>query len=461
MRPWMKVSLLIVVILGLSWGGAIWFWRETNRMPAPGDMVTYLVAVPLGILAALWLGRVVMNKMAAAPAAPAPAGAASAPATAPAPVAPALAIVAAAMRTPHGAAADELSAKLLDGKARGELDPELVNDQGFPIMTLRSGDAGDPATEEEVTAWFAASGVQDLELTPGQWRALTLATSVTADLAGQAVGSLHGNGTPPMLYLQPMLPADWRLDLRAAAGLWLRHVVLQSGWPEQRLTAAAAVPADARGASPAAVLGRLAHQANASGMPLVAIVVACASSLSEQCVQEWSAQDIMFSAQRPMGRIPGEGAAGLLLADVLQAGAVPGLAYNMLHLEPEARRHNSADEAKKADAKALATLAAKLLADTGTDPGKVAMLVTDTDHRTTRVMESMELASGTLPHLDLATEVLSVGAACGACGSVPYMAALGLAQHHATELAAPVLCISNDDPYRRSAILIKPAAALS
>ena len=375
--------------------------------------------------------------------------------------APALAIVAAALRTPHGAAADQLSAKLLDGKARGELDPELVNEQGFPLMTLRSGEADDSATQEEVTAWFAASGVEDLAFDPGQWRALTLATGVTADLAGQAAGSLHGNGAPPMLYLQPMLPSDWHLDLRAAAGLWLRHVVLQSGWPEKQLSVAAAVPVDARGASPAAVLGRLSHQANVSGMPLVAIVVSCASSLSEQCIEEWAAKDILFSPARPMGQIPGEGAAGLLLADGLQAGAVPGLAYTLLHLAPEARRHTSADEAKKADAKALATLATTLLADTGTDPGKVAMLVTDTDHRTTRVMESMELASGTLPHLDLASEVLSVGAACGTCGAVPYMAALALSHHHATELAAPVLCISNDDPYRRSALLIKPAAALS
>ena len=49
MRPWMKAGLLVVLVLGLSWGGAIWYWRATNRMPANGDLAIYLVALPLGI----------------------------------------------------------------------------------------------------------------------------------------------------------------------------------------------------------------------------------------------------------------------------------------------------------------------------------------------------------------------------------------------------------------------------
>ncbi|QYF92752.1 hypothetical protein KY495_18775 [Massilia sp. PAMC28688] len=458
----MKVSLLIVLVLGLSWMGAIWYWRATNRMPAPGDMLVFLVAIPLGILASIWVGRVVLQKMAAAPAPAATGAPADAQAAPPAPKAPPLALLAAAIRAPHGASAADLSGKLIEGKARAELDAELVNDQGFPVMTVRCADADDTAIQDEITEWFEQNGVQELEVSAEQWRALTLATAVAGELADEASANLlPPEGAPPMLYLQPMLPPEWSLELRSAAGLWLRHVIITAGWPDKQLSLAATVPSDARGASPAAVLGRVAHQANTSGVPLAAIVMTCASHLGEACIERWASSDILFAAARPQGRIPGEGAAGLLLIDHAQAVTLPELPHMLLQLEPETRRHNSADEAKKADAKALATMSATLLAATGTEAAKVAMLVTDTDHRTSRVMEMMELASATLPHLDTASEVLAVGSGCGSAGAVSFVTALALGHHHATELAAPVLCISNDDPYRRSAILIQPAAALS
>lgn len=462
MRPWMKAGLFVVLVLGLSWGGAIWYWRATNRMPANGDLAIYLVALPLCILAAAWIGRSVMTRLAAAPAPAAASGAAAAPAQPSAAQTTVLALHAVALRTAHGGSADDLSTKLAEGKARAELDPELVDDQGFPIMSVRSAEADDDSMQEQITTWFAEKGVDEVPFSPAQWRALTLATAVVGELASHASGTLlPQQGQAPMLYLQPLLPQDWDLQSRGAAGQWLRHVALENGWPDQQLSVAAAVPVDARGASPAAVLGRVGHQITTSGMPLVSIVVACDSRLSEDCVDRWAGSATLFGAARPQGQIPGEGAAGMLLTDLAQAQATPDTLYTTVHTTPETRRHTSADEAKKTDATALSTLIAKLLADAQVDAATVGMLVADTDHRTSRVMELMATASSSLPHLDTGADVLSTGGACGHCGSVPLMAALALAHHHATELAAPVVCISNDDPYRRSAILIRPAAALS
>ncbi len=463
MPKWLKYSLLSLLAVALCWGGAIWFWRATNRMPATEDLVIYLILLPLGLLLAVWLGRKLIAVIAAAPAA-ASAGAPANDVAAPPPVPPApLAILASALRNPHGASPDELSAALLEGKARPELDAQLVDDNGFPVMTARSEEAEDTGLEEEITEWFAAEGAPEPTFKDEHWRALTMATAVARDLAGAAVGALVlADVQPPMLHLLPLLPGEWTFEERRAGGLWLRHVVGQAGWPQTRIALAAEVAVDARGASPAAVLGRLAHQRTLSGAPLVGLIVAAASHVGQASVDKWETNNVLFAAARPQGLIPGEGAAGLLLVDMDQAVALEGEKYALLHLEPEARRHNSADESKKADARLLGTMTENVLESSLTVAPKVAMLVSDTGHRTSRVLELMELAGSELAHLDLDADLLRVGGACGTCGAVPFMTALALARHHAIELDAPVLCISNEDPYRRGAVLIRPpAAALS
>ncbi|WP_426101356.1 hypothetical protein [Massilia sp. TSP1-1-2] len=461
MRTWIKVTLLVLLAVGLSWGGAIWFWRATNRMPATQDLVLYLVMLPLALLLAFWLGRKLIDAIAAAPVAAAAAASAE-PAAPPAPKAAPLALVAVSLRTAHGARADELSGAILEHKARAELDPKLVDEHGFPVMTARVEEADDAGLQEEVTEWFTQKGGPDLDFDEPQWRALVLATAVAGELASAAAGSLMpAEGLPPVLHLLPILPSDWTLEQRRAGGLWLQHVVSQRGWPLARIALAAEVPGDPRAASPSAVLGRLAHQGMLSGLPVVGMLVAGASALADASISKWEANNTLFTATRAQGLVPGEGAAGLLLTDLRQVQAIDGAVYAMLDLEADTPRHNSADEAKKADAKLLVTMTGKVLSSGGAEAGQVAMLVADTGHRTSRVLELMDMTAVALAHLDPDTDVVRVGGACGTCGAVPFVTALAVAHHHAIELAAPVLCISNEDPYRRSAVLVRPAAALS
>jgi hypothetical protein len=461
MRTWIKVSLLILLVFGICWGGAIWYWSETNRMPATEDLVLYLIVLPLGLLLAFWLGKKLIAAIAAAPAV-APAAQAGAAVPPPPPAAAPLALLAASIRTPHGAAVEALTEAIAENKARSDLDAELVDDAGFPVMTARSDDADDSGLKDEISAWFGENGRPEIELEDEQWRALALATAIAGDLASSAANELQPKqGLHPMLHLVPMLPADWQPEDRRAGGQWLRHVVSQSGWPIARIALAAEVPSDPRGSGPSAVLGRLAHQVTLSGEALVGLIVASASHIGETSINRWEGNATLFTAARPQGLIPGEGAAGLLVSDLRQAQALDGAAYALLHLEADARRHNSADESKKADAKLLGTMTEKVLVTGSAEAEKIGMLVADTGHRTSRVLELMELASTALPHLDADADLLRTGGACGTCGAVPFVTALALGRHHAIELEAPVLCISNEDPYRRSAVLVRPAAALS
>ncbi|MES2017629.1 MAG: hypothetical protein V4484_14155 [Pseudomonadota bacterium] len=459
MGGWFKRTLLVLLVCALCWGGAIWYWRATNRMPASEDLVRYLAVLPLMLLLLIWVGSKLLALSMAAPAAaaPAPPQGDTAPASAPE-VAP-LAILASALRAPHGASPEQLSRAFAENTARAELDPELIDDAGFPVMTARSADALDAALQEDAMAWLHENGLPELRLDEEQWRALSMGSAVASDLAAQAVTmQLAPDG---MLQLIPILPQAWQLDQRRAAGLWLRQMVVRAGWPPARITLVAELPLDARGASPLAVLGRLAHHAAIGEAPMAAIMVACGSHLGPASVSSWSGKATLFTASQPHGLVPGEGAAGLLLADAHQADARDGAPVILLHTVDEARRHNSADETKRADAALLGTLTEKVLARAAFQADQVAMIVADTGNRTSRVLELMGLAAAAMPQLDESADVIRIGAACGTCGAVPFMTALAVATHHALERDAPVLCISNEDAYRRCAALIRPAASLS
>jgi len=59
----------------------------------------------------------------------------------------------------------------------------------------------------------------------------------------------------------------------------------------------------------------------------------------------------------------------------------------------------------------------------------------------------------------LADDIVRIGLASGSCGAVPVITVLALARHYARERNAPVLCVSNEDPFLRGAALVRPMAS--
>ena len=113
-----------------------------------------------------------------------------------------------------------------------DIDAELVDADGFPVMTARSGDAIDEALQKEMIEWWTANGVPRQACSDEQWRAVTMASAVVGELASRAACDLiPAEGTPPMLQLCPILPPNGRVDQRRAACMWFRHTVAQFGWP--------------------------------------------------------------------------------------------------------------------------------------------------------------------------------------------------------------------------------------
>lgn len=459
MRAWMNSALRVLAAFGASWGGAVWYWRANARMPSNAELLAGLVVLPLALLLAFWLGRRLMAP--ATTAAPAPdaqaASASAAPASAPL---PALAILASALRTPHGSSADELLAALAAQRARANLDPELLDDAGYPVMSARADDAIDPTIADEIAAWLAASGTPDPDWSPRQARALALGTAVTAELALYAAGHPHatapdGAPRPPVLRLLAQVTSDWSGPQCAAAAGWLAQVAAQAGWPAAQVQAIVAPGAGAPGHS----LEQLARQAGGDGhAPLLAMVLAFGSMVGHDGVEALAMDGALFGADNQQGLIPGEGAAGLLVADGAQAALftaqAPTLQTATATIDPSTPRGGRPDPAH------LQGLAARLL-PAAEEAAGVKAVFADTGHRSAPLMELMAFTHAAMPQVDPGLDLKAVGGACGHCGDAAFLAALALAHRHAQDAGAPALCIANEHPLTRTAALVRPGTALS
>ena len=459
---WLKYGSIITTTFVVCWAIVLWYWRITDQDPGTGEMVLTLLILPMALLLAFWGAH---KAVAARDAAEFPSTSKSASASAAtdanaATATPVLAIVAAALRCPYGTSAEELAGAIAENEARADLDKELVDDNGFPVMAARSDDALDEVLQDEIAEWLASQGTGQLQLSDEQWRALTLATAVASELGSQAAADwMPAEGAPPMLQLKLLLPEDWPIEVRRAATMWLKHTVSQYGWPAAAI-ATLQVHEQPDRLSPTAILQQLIP-ATPDNKPLVAIVIACASLIGQESVDRLSASSALFASAQSRGQIPGEGAAGLLLTDLHQAASIDGADFAVLGPVYERARDTSADTSRRVDSTLLLELVGQIRKAAPVDVADIAMIVADTAHRPNRVLELMGLTAPTIPQLDATDDVVRIGLGSGSCGTVPFVTVLALARHYALERSAPVLCISNEDPLLRAAALVRPQPAVN
>jgi hypothetical protein len=241
--------------------------------------------------------------------------------------------------------------------------------------------------------------------------------------------------------------------------MWLKQMVARCGWPADHIVLNAEEAGGPADVSPEAMFKRLAHKGVATDAPVVAMVVASASNIGDATVAQWAANGSLFTSSQAQGRIPGEGAAGLLISN--QHGFAEGTTIALMDAVEEAQRDSSADETKRSDPKLLGELLERALKRNGMNASDVAMLISDTGHRAGRVLELMAHVSAGLPQLDESDDVVRVGIACGTCGAVPFITAVALGRHYVLEREALVLCVSNEDPYRRVVALMRPSAEMA
>ncbi|MEW6372321.1 MAG: hypothetical protein AB1584_15405 [Pseudomonadota bacterium] len=458
MPVWFKSGIATAFVLAACWGSAIWYWRTTDSTPAMSDLMLVLLALPSGLLLALWLGKKAIASHGAIAATTAASPAAVQAATT-ARSTPPLAILATALRSPHGSSAEELAALIATNKAQPDLDKQLVDDEGFPLTCARRDDADDEVLQEEVLEWQSRNGLPESLFGEAQWRALILGTAVMRDLAWHAMSELgSAEGSAPQLHLIPLLSVDWTVEQRSAAQMWFQHIATQAGFPSKDVTGMNGSLGLEESALPK-MLDRFALDACTTDARLAAIVIACGSSIDQTTVDEWAEKGRLFTPSQPQGFVPGEGAAGLLLTELRQAKSIDGAVYTVLEPTVEAKRDPSHRSSKPAGAGFLDELAARALKCASVDVTDIGMVVGDASYRGQCMHELMGFTATTMPHLDSTADVASVGPGCGSCGAVPFVTALALAWHYALERGKPVLYMSNDDPELGHAVLVRPAAS--
>lgn len=473
MRAWLRRCLLVLAVFALCWGGAIWYWRTGTRVPTSGDLAGAMLLLPLSLLLAFWLGKKLLARLAAAPALAAAATTAPQADAAPAAALPAaLHIVAAALRMPGGATPEELTTAMQARQARPALDPELLDENGYPLLCGKVVGVQEDTQQQTLAAWLRQHPQPGLDgerfpFNPEDVRALALGGEVLADLMYAAMrhpllpawlmapASARAAMALPTLQLHLLLPAAWSAPQSQAGSAWLHQLLLEQGWPPEKLALPmlSATPQPA----PFALLEQIAARTALGDQPVLAIVLACNSYIGEMSVHDWAIKGQLFSAGHADGQIPGEGAAGLLLANAAEAALLEAPGPVLLHHGAMQARDSSAGPRKHGVPGLLASLATQALAGAAVLPADIALLSADTDQHPDRMLELMNCTTALLPELDLASQVLGVGAACGHAGPVAALAALALAQHAAAS-GDQVLCLSNLDPLHYGAIVVGPPA---
>ncbi|QFZ82778.1 hypothetical protein GFK26_08390 [Variovorax paradoxus] len=481
-----KPVLLACAVFLTVWVLVIVYWQYTARMPSTSDIALYLVVLPL----ALMLFYVVLRRIfTAAPAAALPVagatvaagGAASSNAATPDASQERLqmAVLAFALRTPRGSDADTV-ATAIEQAQTPELVPELRDGEGFPVIAGRVEGIDENELREHLRESLQPAGEAfDVDALPDdRLRALHLMSDVLQELliaateaianAGDALsvrapgrfvssgGVIPGPAAAPQLNVSLLLPGAWTESERVIATQWVQQRV-REGDASQRWHVDCFKSED--GVSGMALLDRISLSLHREQRPALWIALAADSSVSEASIARWEAEGLLYTATRRKGRVPGEAAAGLLLVradDVLlaPAGAV------RLSRSASGQREASADTARTPDASLLDRFAQHLLTISSLDTAQVDWVVSDADHRTSRVTEVARLVQERLPHVPFENN-LSVCATLGHLGAAADMSAVVLACHLAARDARHVLAISVQDAHARTALLAGPASLAS
>lgn len=468
----LKKSLLVLALFAVVWLAVIIWWQESRTLPTGVDIGLYLFALPLAVLGALWLGA----KAVRAARAPKPQPLASAPATEEAPAALAqLRIVAVAARAAAGPDAAGIAEALAE-QQRPELDPELKTLQGFPVFAARVPQLDDV----ELYAAARERGAPAEALATAGLRATALLADIAATLTNDAHRRVTELDVPardedwPLLRFDIVLPASWPQAARDRAHA---QVLAAAGvWPDTRVNATEHSARDAMAVD--MLLRELASASdNAADAPTWRIVLAADGYVDQDLVAQWDADALLLTHANPQGRVPGEAAAGVLLG---QAHATPATSTAStadatdvhVALSPVTHRQKPADARGAQAEPALADLTRDLIQRAAVAADSVIHVISDADHRGSRPLEALNVASQLFEHLDSAKDCHAVGVACGHTGVAASLLTLAVAceacmqsEPQAEAQSVPqsqpaVVTLTLQDPALRCASLVyRPAAS--
>jgi hypothetical protein len=464
----LKNLLLLAFFVLLAWFAVITYWETTHRVPDESDIVLYLVLLPLILLLAAWLLKKFLNglqqRLASRLKVGAPgsaAGTADALAHNKNPSAQeqsfTLELIATALQLPQANSAAALLDRLEEPVFEPKPSVSLRTHAGTPVLCTEVPDLPVEAIRHELSV-LTTEDKPTHEFGDSQVRCAALIQPVLETLvkaAQQKLDASQASAPTPHLRVHLLLPAAWHALQRQQIQDWLKKSVLSKRWPESSL--------------------RLSHQAcdgkleciailddwnsslNRESLDDLCLLIAADSALDPDFIGYWEQQGQLFTATQRKGRIPGEGAAGVLVkrgysqkTETLDSTPI------YLHRSAMSQHDQSINNnGGSAGALLLQKLAQQALQLAGSQITDITKMIADTDHRADRLMEvvqaSMALAK-TKPDDDLAC--YSSGQSMGYAGAAATLAALSACREYCAKEKKPVLwCSAQDDSARAAAVI--------
>ncbi|WP_406848308.1 hypothetical protein ABFO19_12060 [Xanthomonas citri pv. glycines] len=455
-------ALSAAVSFGVAWGGSIFYWRSSGTTPNCMEMLTYLSILPASLLGGNWLlrdmGRRSLSRATdAADSAAAKAvehsdskaaAASSSSLEAPPATGARPALLAGAVNLALGQQPQAILA-LRGNLPRPVLHKQFRDRDGLPVFVVQVPDL---ATSD------AGANERPLE---HHTRAIALLEPIAEALLLEAAQAL-----PPLpeaqdrvvaglrhrveaqvqnvLRIELWLPADWPASLHQALGDWMLESASEHGLDPRRFGVEVIPMAGADDAwSRLQGLARGAESA-VDGWQLI---MACHSTIDQAQIEQMLESGRLMTRRSPDGRVPGEGASGILLA------SGPGASGDVL-LHPLQRVGMPLDSGAKTSARLTGELAAQTLQRAALAPTQVDLVLSDADHRANLAAEAAAAAALACPHLDTALQCLPLAATTGDLAAVQPLVMLALAHAHVAAGRQAVLMLGVDQAGLRIATLV-------
>ncbi|MBI2733934.1 MAG: hypothetical protein HYX44_11720 [Aquabacterium sp.] len=462
----LKAGALWLAITIIVWLITIWRWQSDAHDASAGEIVGQLFVLPVlltvFLLLVLWAVKR-LRLQAAAPILAAPESSAAAPAVAmPAQTSSDEAqrglsawVLAEAVTLAAGNDAAGAWAGLRSHAVRPELDSELQDVDGMPVFTSRVADLDvcdwlDAHAELTQASHLSEPVLRGLALLEGPLHQMLQAVqawplSALSSRAGPAAVEMAGGQShPPMkahlsgvaapvnraqaqaraamapqLTMRLLLPRHWSAAERESAVDWVRS---QCGalldWAEAHQTTGLrwlTEPVE----RPECLWEEVDHQIvqwSRNPRPELLLILAVDSAVNEPGVERMQAVGELFTSSHQTGKVPGEAAAGLLLANEhWPMSAEPDVPPVRMWRPVRATRDKSADAAGRVGAVELGAALQQALALNQADKDRL-LVVSDADHRASRTAELFEALQEVMPGADPMLAVTRVGESCGDIG---------------------------------------------
>ncbi len=467
MQPWLKQMLFAALAIFATWILVIVYWRNNMYMPSTSDTVTYLVIMPFtllisayiikrsgqGLLALTAVTKTRLNEKTENTYVQQTKTAETADTWT-------VFIISCATRTRFGESASDILDAIENKATKFELDPELTDPNGYPILSGRIEDLDTSVAIALFKQFTVKLKLSDQPWHPEDLRTITLAHNVCLDLALSIISSsclsetLNNPGksgtaiTMPMIYLASCLPASWREQQKQQVTLWLIDLLVTQGLPGDFILPHPLNTLNLD--NPVHLIDKiniLINQQNESGLHLI---ISSYSFIGEHSMMA----STMANTRNITRTIPGEAAAGLIITDLTWAQKMTLAVTVKAHRVAQLDRDTFADDGGKTKPDILIKAIETAIKTANIEISAVKSMTSDTDDRPTRITELYEALNIALPEIDLTANCFPIAAHCGTIGAVSSLIAIISAADLAKKSEHAVLSACNNDRLTRSAIII-------